>query len=101
MIDDKTKKALEELSVEQKKYGNKLLQLQHAFQESLSVNAPNLYKEEGSGAMGRSRDFSFWLGNESYSVTICRTPDYDLESEIKIDKDIPIPDEDISSGSIH
>jgi len=25
----------------------------------------------------------------------------DLESEIKIDNDIPIPDEDISSGSIH
>ena len=81
MLDDKTKITLEEYAVEQEKYGNKLLNLQYSFQECLEKNAPNLYKEEGSSAFGRKRDFSFWLGKESYQVVICRTPDYDLQSD--------------------
>ena len=104
MIDDKTKKALEDFAKEQsvdENTSNKLLEMQYLFQECLSHEFKNAFTEEGSGAMGRKRDFSFWINNESYSVVICRTPDYDLESEIKIDNDIPIPDEDISSKSIH
>ena len=104
MIDDKTKKALEDFAKEQsvdENTSNKLLEMQYLFQECLSHEFKNAFTEEGSGAMGRKRDFSFWINDESYSVMISRTPDYDLKSEIKVDNDIPIPDEDMPSGSIH
>jgi len=104
MIDDKTKKSLEDFAKEQsvdEKTSNKLLELQYLFQNILTAEFKNSLLEEGSGAIGRKRDFSFWINDESYSVMISRTPDYDLKSEIKVDNDIPIPDEDMPSGSIH